>query len=314
MRTNDGRFWLTSALLVWAGTCSALAADPNTLTPTTQPTQPTPFTARVIEVNGSVQYAPVGSTEWKPMTVGLELPEQTQVRTGIRGSTKLQLGQEEPFSVMAIDSVGLVVLAELYQTADTKRVKIGVGYGQVRAGVAAGGRQSDFTVECPVATLSKRGTWNFGLMYTRGSNEFEVFLLGPGLVDALNLVNEEHRRLQPGEWVTEAMRKWLDEAARRYVAVADALGQENADVAYLRWQTEGLGVLEPGSGKTALSASLSNITVPSAQYFAMLPGPILVPIGPQPSGTIRRPEGFFGTGRGQTLIDVIVRDISAKQP
>ena len=56
----------------------------------------------------------------------------------------------------------------------------------VRAGVAEGGLKSDFTIDSPVATLSKRGTWNFALYYERETERFEISLLDRGLVEAID--------------------------------------------------------------------------------------------------------------------------------
>ncbi|MBN2447558.1 MAG: hypothetical protein JXO22_12570 [Phycisphaerae bacterium] len=286
---------------------TAEPADSGPAAPTAEPGRE-PVMALVIEANGDVQYAGIDSDDWKPVTEGLELPEATQVRTGIRSSVKFQIGEEEPYTAMIIESVGKVVLSEAYKTEDTKRVRVGVGYGKIRAGVAEGGLKSDFTVDSPVLTLSKRGTWNFGLAYTRGTDEFEVFLLDRGLIEALNKITMQRRQVLPREAVTQAMRKWLDQAAiARNVAIADILGQSDIDVAFNRLRNDGLGVMGPGQG----SQVLINLSQPSArQSFSNLAQQAL-PIGTggqtTPTGTtFRRPEGYFGTGRGDQLINVVI--------
>lgn len=268
-----------------------------------------PLAARVIEVNGDVQHAPMGSREWTPCKVDDEYPEKTKIRTGVRSSIKLQIGQEEPYTVMVIESVGLTVLSEAYKTGAVKRVRVGVGYGGVRAGVAEGGLQSDFTIDTPVATLSKRGTWNFGIYYERTTGRFEAFLLDRGLVDVLNKLRGQTRRLQPGQLVTQAMRRWADEAQiRRNVSIVDLFGQGDVDVAFNRIRNDGLGVLDPGSGNKPLLNLSSQFA--QREFGQMLMQNIAAPIDLTPGGGERtpvfRPEGFFGTGRGDELIPVLI--------
>jgi hypothetical protein len=186
-----------------------------------------------------------------------------------------------------------------------------VGYGKIRAGVAEGGLKSDFTVDSPVATLSKKGTWNFGLAYERGTDRFEVFLLDYGLVDALNKITGERRGLVPGELVTQVMRRWLDQVQiLRNIPVPDILGQGDVEVAFNRIAQDGLGVLGPGEGRAVL-INLSNIT--ARNEFARL-AHLLLPSLPTPPPGERpdlRPEGFFGTGRGDQLINVLIEQNSA---
>ncbi len=274
----------------------------------------TPIVAKVIEVQGDVQQSPLEPEAWKPVQTGDVLSEQTQIRTGIRSAVKLQIGEEEPYTAMIIESVGKTILSEAYKTRDTKRVRVGVGYGRVRAGVAEGGLQSDFTVDSPVATLSKKGTWNFGMFYERGTDRFEIFLLDYGLVDALSKSSNEIRRLNPGEAVTQAMRRWLDESQRRSnVSIQDAIGQGTMDVAFNRLSNDGLRVTNPeGGGATLIDLTRGN----AREIFNDLARNTLTstspPINlPQATGPLVRPEGFFGTGRGDLLVRLIIDRDSA---
>jgi len=287
------------------------ASAPAGQQPTTAPAEQQPVMARVIDVHGDVQHAPVDSREWQPCKVGDEYAQGTKISTGVRSSIKLQIGQEEPYTALLIEAVGLTYLSESYKTKETKRVRVGVGYGKIRAGVAEGGLKSDFTVDSPVATLSKRGTWNFGLAYERGTDRFEVFLLDYGLVDALNKITGERRGLAPRELVTQAMRRWLDQAQiLRNTPVPDILGQGDIEVAFNRIGLDGLGVLGPGEGRAVL-INLSNTT--ARNEFARLARSLLPPLQP-PHAVERpnlRPEGFFGTGRGDQLIDLLIEQNSA---
>jgi hypothetical protein len=290
-----------------AGGAQATPSQP----PTTQPGRE-PIMAEVIELTGDVQYAELGSREWKPVKVGDKLGERTKVRTGVRSSVKLMIGETEPYTAVVIEAVGLTVLGELYETPDTKRVHLGVGYGRVRAGVAESGLKSDFTIDSPVATLSKRGTWGFSIYYERLTDRFEAGLTDRGLIEVLDKIRAKSRTLSPREAVTQVMRRWLDEVQmRRNVPMTDIFGQEDVEIAFNRLLQDGLGVVAPGSGQTRLlelsshssQTAFSQALERALQHAPPPMGVVLTPPGPQ---TFTRPEGFFGTGRGDDLIPLLI--------
>ncbi len=301
------RFVLLMVLLIvlLAGSLSADAQQPATQPATTAPADQQPLSARVIAVQGSAEHASLGSDDWQPCKLDDEYPPETMLRTGVRSTVTLQVSAADTHTVMVIDSVSRTILSELFRTADKQRVRVGVGYGRVRAGVVEGGLKSDFTVDCPVATLSKRGTWNFGLFYERGTDRFEVFLHDQGLVDVLNRVTRERRELSPHERVTTAMRDWSVQAQMlRNVPVPDMLGQGDIEVAFNRLRQDGVRVINPEGGRLVL-VDLS--TSWAQQQFADLARSGL---GPLPrstgAGTLIRPEGYFGTGRADELIPLII--------
>jgi len=308
---------LTACALAWAQNApapqTAPAAAPPTAAATSQPTSAPadrqPIKARVLEVKGDVKYAPLDSEDWQPCKVDDEYPEQTVILTGIRSSLKLQVGSDDTYTAVVIEPASKTLLSEAYTTADAKHVNIGVGYGRIRAGVVEGGLKSNFTVESPVATLSKRGTWNFGLFYERSTDRFEIFLLDYGLVDAFSRITAEQRRLPPGERVTQAMLRWAEQSQfSRNVAITDFLGQADAIVAFNRLQQDGLRVLNPEGGQTVL-INLSNSQARGTFLDLVrntLPAPLILP-----PGTKSRPEAYFGTGRGEQLIPVIVDSASS---
>ena len=266
--------------------------------------QKQPIRARVIELHGDVKHAPLDSQEYQPCQLDDEYPERTKIITGVRSSIKLQIGDEQPYTCMLIEAVGKTVLSEAYKTKDTKKVRVGVGYGRIRAGVAEGGLKSDFTVDSPVATLSKRGTWGFTLFYERDTDFFEISLTDRGLIEVINRMTRKRRMINPKELITSAMRAWLDQAPfERNVSVPDILGQGDIGVAFNRLQQSGLGVLAPGSGQGIL---LDLTTDRARASFAGLAQQAL-PSGAGYLGDPRlRAEGFFGTGRGDELIEVMI--------
>jgi hypothetical protein len=286
----------------------ALAQTTQATQATSAPTERTPITARVLEIRGDAKHAPIGSEDWQACAVDEEYPEQTVIETGVRSSIKLQIGNDDTYTAIVIESASRTVLSEAYRTADAKRVRIGVGYGRMRGGVAEGGLKSEFTVDSPVATLSKRGTWDFGLFFERGTDRFEIFLLDQGLVDAFSKVMGQHRTVLPRELVTQTMRRWLDQAQLvRNVPIVDFLGQADTSVAFNELDNSGLRVLNPEGGYTVL-VDLSNTF--SQDQFTTLVRHSLPTLGevvsPVTGGRITRPEGFFGTGRGDELVPVTI--------
>ncbi|TWT45619.1 hypothetical protein RAS1_20470 [Phycisphaerae bacterium RAS1] len=269
------------------------------------------ITARVIDVKGDVKYAPLDSKEYKPCKVGDEYPEMTKILTGINSSVKFQIGDEEPYTAMVIDRVSKVTLSELAKTGDSKRVRVGVANGSIRAGVAEGGLKSDFTVDSPVATLSKKGTWGFGLYYERDTDSFEVSLLDQGLVEAFNKVTGGKRIVLPRELVTETMKRWLDQVQTvRNVAIADILGQDDMTVAFNKFRSDGLGVLNPGAGSSVFDLSNSQARQDFANLIRRTLPNNLASIDVNDLIITRRAEGFFGTGRGDQLIPLIIEQNS----
>lgn len=290
------------------------ASAPATTQPaTTQPAEDAAaLYAEVLTVKGEALQGPVGATldEMKPVKVGDRYPEKTQIRTGIRSKVELRIGS----SAIAIDQIGYTIISEAYvrEQENVERVKVDNLYGQVYGGSlppSEGGRRSDLVIDSPAATLSKRGTEGFGLFYERYTGRFEVFLLDSGLVDVLNRVTLESRTIQPGELVNDAMRRWFDQVQiARNVPVADVLGQGEFNIAFNRLDNQGLGVLSPGTGRFVfidLSANFARDSFFLQARDALSVLPQTGPFNAQLGGVIR-PEGFFGTGRGDQLVQFVL--------
>jgi len=288
----------------------AIAQTPGTrpaaASVTTQPAIDQPFEAKIVEVAGKVSWATATDTgaagEWRPVKVGDLLPAGARIRTQIRSKVVLMFGDD---TVVLIDRATLASIDQFHRSGDTKRIQLGLGHGAIRAGVAETTLRSDMTIETPTATLSKRGTMDFGISYEPSSQRFRIFLAEEGLVEALNKITSESRLVRPGQYVTQAMIQWIQTATMdRWVPIVDVYGTTSAEKLFEAVKGSGLGVTDPGGGNQILTlsgrdagqfaATLQQEQL-SRQNLAIAAGASLLvrPTGPN---VIPRPEGNFGTG------------------
>jgi hypothetical protein len=253
------------------------------------------FTAQVITVSGNVSYALLDEKgapgQWKEAKVGDRLPAGSWIRTQIRSKVGLAFGDD---TVVVVDRATLASIDQFHRTGDTKHVRLGLGHGTVRGGVAETTLRSDMTIETPTATLSKRGTIDFGISYEPSTNRFRVYLGGPGLVEALNKLTNDSQLVRPGQYVTQAMIRWIETATfDRWVPVVDTFGMSNAEKMFNAMNDSGTAVVDPGGGANIYGIGGRNAgQTLSNNTFNMSP--------PTPGSTvIPRPEGNFGTGLGQ---------------
>lgn len=269
-------------------------------------TQPAidPLSARVIQLTGNASYALSDGSgaagEWKPAKVGDVLPAGTRVRTQLRTQLILAFGDD---TVVVVERATLASIDQFHRAADTKRVKLGLGYGTVRAGVSETTLRSDMTIETPTATLSKRGTMEFGISYEPSTGRFRVFLNKEGLIEAREKLRGDAQILEPGQYVTQNMMAWIDTlSGARWVAVIDTNGLTGSEKLFNRLNQSGIAVLDPGAGGNLMTMSSrdnGSLAGQNLQNAAMLPlVPLVTPGTPGPGGLIQlpRPEGNFGTG------------------
>ncbi|HSW46314.1 MAG TPA: FecR domain-containing protein [Phycisphaerae bacterium] len=274
--------------------------QPTAAAPSTQPaSRGDPMQARIIQVSGRVQHATVDAAgnigEWRDAKVGDELPAGTRVRTRLRSNVVLAFGDD---SVVMIDRATLASIDQFHRSADTKVVRLGLGHGAIRAGVAETTLRSDMTIETPTATLSKKGTIDFGIEYEPSSGRFRVFLAREGLVEALNKLTQERRNVLTGQYVTQAMIRWITTATfDRHVALADLFGMTGSEKWFNALNGSGLGAVDPGGGMGISSlgsgAGQGQVGGGFGQNFSRSLPTVTGPTGPQ---AIDRPEGNFGTG------------------
>jgi hypothetical protein len=264
------------------------------------------LSATCIRVKGTVQYAPVGTKSpdmgaWKPVEVGQAYSAGTQIRTGIRSSAVFRFGDD---TVVQVERSTLAAISEFYKTEDIKRTRIGLDYGSVRAGVAEGGLRSDFVIDTPVATLSKRGTWDFAMWVERGTGRFEVRLADRGLVEVLQKASGRVAEIRPSQYVTQAMLNWADMARfDRQVVLADALSQTTTEEdVYARSNTGRAGLTPSGAAPYVGAGAPMVVQPPQAGGAAVTLGTAqaLTPSGRVPTGPVTATEGNFGAGLAVT--------------
>ncbi len=273
------------------------AADPGEIEP---------LPAVVIEVEGTVEWAPVGvsvleDAGWKPVRWKDRLDPGTQIRTGLRSSVHLRFGKT---TVVALRSATHASLDRLYRSATTEHVRIGLGYGTIRGGSVEGRLRSDVTVDSTVATLAKRGTEGWEMFVEPGTGRFRISLAQYGLVEAfrkLRGAGRNRRTVRPGEYVTDAniANLWIkQDIFDRTVKFYEADAVTVADADFTTENLTGLGVVEPGGGTTLTGVAGRNspdfVLQQVQQNFATgapPPTTLLIPV------PVERPEGHFGTGR-----------------
>jgi hypothetical protein len=281
---------------------SAQTTQPADAAASTQPTAADgELQARVVKVTGRVRYgipdADGNVAEWHPAKVGDLLPAGAQVRTGLRSKAVLAFG---PTAAVIFEQLTQASVAEHERITDGRDVKLALGHGMLRAGVAETTVRCDMTISTPTATLTKRGTMDFGIQYEPSRQRFRVFLDKSGMIELLNEKTNRSMKILPGQYMTEAMEQWLILAAEeRFVSVLDVFGLTDIEQLVELLYGSGLGVVEPGAGPNTNSVRRTGKL--AADIIAQ-EGQLPPNAGPSGfdglfgSNYIPRGEGNFGTG------------------
>jgi hypothetical protein len=283
------------------------AAVPATKQPAAASTQPAgtgaAFEATAIRVERDVTSASPGPDgkpgAFRPVKVGDRLTTGTLIRTGLRSKVVLTFGDN---TVVLIDRVTLASIDEFQRAGDTRHLQLGLGHGLIRAATVETTLRSEMTIASPVATLSKRGTLDFGMRYEAGTGRYTIWLNDRGLVDAYDWLQNTHRTIQPGQYTTQALLRWIETLTLdRHVTVVDAWGTTGTERQFDAFFVgQGRGVVNPGAG----SGNFTDTFTPSNQPGFNPTGTnnnlssINRPITPGGPLQIVRPEGNFGTGLG----------------
>jgi hypothetical protein len=114
-----------------------------------------PMKATVTGIEGLVQVRTADDQPWQAATMGMEVGENAEFRTGPRSSVRLAI---PPDQVISIDR--LTTMKVLQAVNDNGKIKtnLGMKYGRTRYDIQAAGREHESTITSPSATLAVRGT------------------------------------------------------------------------------------------------------------------------------------------------------------
>lgn len=253
--------------------------------------------AKAVKVVGRVMYAMAGPDglpgEFEMVKQGDTLPAGAIIQTRLRSKVMLAFGDD---TVVLIDRVTMASIDQFHRTGNTKKIHLGLGHGLIRAAAMETTLRSDMTISSPVATLSKRGTMDFGMRYEPGTGRYVVFLNEEGLVELFDRLRGAQRTIEPGQYVTQALLSWIETMTlNRYIPITDAWGQTAAE---RHWNayfgSAGIGVVEPGAGFNNFLANYNAAHQVGASGVQLVTP--ISPIVPASPPRIVRPEGNFGTG------------------
>jgi hypothetical protein len=301
-RTAAVCFLAASVAVGLAGELSAQTTRPAGGVPTTQPaTQPamTATAAEVVDVQGQASFAVLQAdgTYGQKQTIkkGDRLVAGTKIQTRLRSYVVLTFGGD---TVVKIDPLTEASVDQYLQSPEARNVVLGLGHGMVRGGSVAPTLRSEMAIVTPTATLTKRGTFEFGLRYEAGTGRFRAYLTEEGLVDVLNRTTGVRRTLEPTQYVTQAMVRWIQTAVfSRWVSVQDVFGLTANETDFGSQSNTGQSVASPGGGMASNMAGSQGNTQSGAAFRSNLALPVTSPLLQSGSGTIGRAEGNFGARR-----------------
>ncbi len=153
-----------------------------------------PLVGVVKSVVGTVEVRPAVGQPWIPIKVGMTLAQGADIRTGFRARCILDMTD----SLVQVDPLTLVRIAELKRKGNTVRTRLHMKQGNTQAVVEKKNLKSDFAIITPSATLSVRGTRGIQCGY------FTVFggqygLADSGLIAVADAITGRETGVRPGE-------------------------------------------------------------------------------------------------------------------
>ncbi len=277
--------------------------------PQPQPQPVATMNYEVSELVGVVRVSPIGldpmkEEGWRRVKRGELLSAGSQISTGIRSRIRLAARPAEPPTVVMLESMTLLSIDELallkQDGQPTHRVRFGLAYGAVRAGVAETEVRSDMEIHAPGATLSKRGTDIFRFEYNLdGRFSMSLSEQGRGMLQAIQykfgasgaVLDSRSRLMTPGQGVTHRMLQAITSVKfDRAVNINDQFGLGESDLNFVLNNDRGFGFLLPVEGQLYIVDTPTG-GIPQADGDDMLS----FPQGPA-IRDIR--EGDFGIGQG----------------
>lgn len=114
-----------------------------------------PLTAVVTAFEGIVAVRPAPDAPWTKPTVGMQLQEGAEFRTGPKSAIQFQI---PPDQTITLDRLGVVQLIRANFTDGKVITDLGMKYGRTRYDIEAAGREHDARVRSPSSVLAVRGT------------------------------------------------------------------------------------------------------------------------------------------------------------
>ncbi len=257
-----------------------VVGQPKTQKPAaTQPDAKDKIVFEVVEIQGNVVVGPVGLKITEPGWTALKLRDRLGagdvVWAQLRGKVKLAALPAKPPTVMMMETGTVLSIEEAAVVNGVAKVRLALGYGAIRAGVAEGQVRSDMEITCPVATLSKKGTDIFRFEYADGRFNMSLSPLGRGMLQALQFRSGRSGRLggirsrfvTPGQFVTHRMGQAIDNVKfDRGTNINDVFGLVGNDKLFTLMNNHGFGFLLPQGG------NMLTFFGPSGQGMFGLPG------------------------------------------
>ena len=126
------------------------AATTNASTTTAAPLQIT-----VTGVEGIVQVRDASDKPWQKATVGMNVTEGAEFRTGPRSAVRVLI---PPDQTITLDRLGVVKLMQAIQQGNVVKTKVGMPYGRTRYDIEEAGIEHQSQLVSPSSTLAIRGT------------------------------------------------------------------------------------------------------------------------------------------------------------
>lgn len=111
--------------------------------------------AKVTGVEGLVQVRLAEDQAWQKATIGMEVNENAEFRTGPKSAVRFSI---PPDQTVTLDRLGTVKVLQAINQDGKLKTNIGMKYGRTRYDIEAGGREHESTITSPSSTLAVRGT------------------------------------------------------------------------------------------------------------------------------------------------------------
>jgi len=207
-----------------------------------------PLQGRVRAAEGTVEMRSAKGEPWRPVEVGTTLPAGADLRTGFRARCVLDMTD----SLVQIDPLSVVRIAELQQEGKEVRTRLHLKQGHAQAIVEKGRIESDFAILTPSATLAVRGTRGIKCRYfpdTGGT----YGLADRGLIAVIDGTTGRETGCRPGQETDDRATQASQHLAEGYTPIAlDRAGQEKKEKRALSRRRAGLAVTPVLNGPDAV--------------------------------------------------------------